>query len=63
MSTSFLPCGIDAEPRLKWLTEWFYVGDGEHQDDPTELSYQPSARTASPSERFIVEYEILAFQR
>jgi hypothetical protein len=25
--------------------------------------YQPSARTASPSERFVVEYEVSAIQR
>jgi len=42
---------------LEWLTEIFYVTDGEHETNFTELAIQPSVCTASPSERFVVEYE------
>jgi len=41
---------MDAESQLEWFTERFYVRDGEHQDNLTELSI-PAERSHGVAER------------
>jgi len=44
-------------------SQWFYVGDGEHQDDFTELSILAQRSHGVAERALVVEYDVSAIHR